>query len=311
MSEKDKTLKVAVVGCGSVSASFFNAPLSAENTKISGVTDLDKEIALSRTAEFGLDDGIVYESLDKLLEKAEPDIVFDCTIPSSHHEVTMKALEAGCHVLGVKPMTDSMEKAWEMVSTAQKNGLIYAVAQNYRHAPNNRAFAQLIREGSLGRLDTLAVNFFRGDHFGGLRETLDHPIMLEIAIHLYDLARFISGEEAVSVFCKEYGPKGGWYKKGNAAAVALFEMSGGSIFTFEGHWCANSQKSKTAPWDRIGTNFYGEWRAVGDRGTAFYDGIHCPVAQVLKPGKKSGGENEGNGMEDLEKSPASTTHPLL
>jgi predicted dehydrogenase len=83
-----------------------------------------------------------------------------------------------------------------------------------------------------------------------------------MAIHTYDLARLISGADPVSVYCHEHDPKGTWYEGGKAAATAIFEMTDGVVFSYRGHWCAESDPGSA------GTGWWGQWRAVGDGGTA-------------------------------------------
>ena len=58
-----------------------------------------------------------------------------------------------------------------------------------------------------------------------------------MAIHTFDMARFISGADPVAVYCKEWNPSGSWYDH-DASAIAIFEMTGGIVYTYRGSWCA-------------------------------------------------------------------------
>lgn len=274
-NRKNDILKVAIVGCGSISSQYFDTALKIKGVQIAGATDLHKETALNRVRQFGLAEEIVFDTMDEMLKQTRPDIIFDCTVPAAHCQVVIKALNAGCHVLGEKPMADSMENARKMVRAAGKARRTYAVTQNYRYNPNTRAAAKLIKDKLIGNLDMLNVDYFMAPHFGGFREHIPNPVLVEMAIHTYDMARLISGEDPVSVYCHEHNPKGSWYKGGNAAAVSIFEMTNGVVFTYRGHWCAEG----------TGTGWNGQWRAVGDRGMAFYDGCNPPCGNtVVKQG---------------------------
>lgn len=99
---KNTILKIAIVGCGSISNQYFGAALKMKGVQIAGATDLHKEVTLNRVKQFGLAGRIVYDTLDEMLKQAKPDIIFDCTVPAAHCQVTIKALNAGCHVLGKK-----------------------------------------------------------------------------------------------------------------------------------------------------------------------------------------------------------------
>lgn len=279
--KSSRVLKTAFVGCGSISARYFRILADIPRVEIVGLTDLDIRAAESRAAENGLDRNLVYANMESMLSRAKPDIVFDCTVPAAHYQVTLKALRAGCHVLGEKPMSDSMSKARKMVAAAKQARRLYVVANQYRYHPFTEAFAKLIHDKRIGRLDMLNADYFGAPHFGGFREDIPNPLLVEMAIHTFDAARMISGCDPVSVYCHEHQPKGSWYRGGNAAATAIFEMTNGVVFVYRGHWCAEGLR----------TSGNSQWRAVGDKGTAVYDGESPPVAEIVVkkglPGRKT------------------------
>ena len=196
---KNDRLKIAIVGCGSISRLYFGEALKMTGVQIVGATDLHREATLNRVKQFGLVEQIIYDTMDEMLKQTKPDIIFDCTVPAAHYQVTIKALNAGCHVLGEKPMADCMESARKMVRAAKKAHRTYAVTQNYRYNPNTRATAKLIKNKIIGNLDMLNVDYFMARHFGGFREHMPNPLLIEGAIHTYDMARLISGEDPISV----------------------------------------------------------------------------------------------------------------
>ncbi len=104
-------------------------------------------------------------------------------------------------------------------------------------------------------------NFFIGAHFGGFRDRMRHVLLLDMAIHTFDAARLITGADPESVYCHEWNPEGSWYDH-DASAVAVFEMTGGIVYAYQGSWCAEG----------AGTSWEAEWRVVGTRGTAVWDG---------------------------------------
>jgi predicted dehydrogenase len=90
-----------------------------------------------------------------------------------------------------------------------------------------------------------------GPHFGGFRESMRHVLLLDMAIHTFDAARFLSGEDALAVYCHETNPRGTWYEHG-ASATAVFEMTNGVTFTYRGSWCAEG----------LGTGWGADWRII-------------------------------------------------
>jgi predicted dehydrogenase len=157
-----------------------------------------------------------------------------------------------------------------MVAAAQEAGKLYAVIQNRRYDPNIRRLRRLVASGSLGRLTTLNSDFYIGAHFGGFRDQMRHVLLIDMAIHTFDAARLLSGADPVSVYCKEWNPAGSWYAHG-ASAVAIFELSDGTIYTYRGSWAAEG----------LPTTWEADWRLVGTEGSARWDGGETISAEVV------------------------------
>jgi predicted dehydrogenase len=263
-------LAAVLVGCGAISQTWLSAIREIPALKVVGLVDLVEDAARRRVDEYGLHDAIVSTDLNAALEKTRPDVVFDCTVPKAHVHVTLEALRHGCHVLGEKPMADSLDNARKMVAAAQKAGKIYAVTQNYRYGLGVRRLKSFLESEEIGRVTTVHSDFYVGAHFGGFRDRMKHVLLLDMAIHFFDAARFITGADAVSVYCKDWNPAGSWYDHG-ASAVAIFEMSGGIVYTYRGSWCAEG----------LNTTWGGEWRIIGEQGSVKWDGGDSFQAQVV------------------------------
>lgn len=221
--------------------------------------------------------------IDEAVAKCKPDFLVDVTPPEVHHDVTLKALGQGLPVIGEKPMAASMEQARAMVAASERAGKLYMVSQSRRYIGQIHAYRELIKN-HLGSLGILNVDFFIGAHFGGFRDEMPSPLVLDMAIHTFDEARYLSEADPVSVFAEEFNPSWSWYM-GDVCANALFEMSGGLRFAYRGSWCAEGYSTS---WD-------GDWRAVGPNGTAVWEKNHAPVAQVVE---KAGGFHSE--MKDVE-----------
>ncbi|MCS6847777.1 MAG: Gfo/Idh/MocA family oxidoreductase [Anaerolineae bacterium] len=256
------TLRAVLVGCGNMSRGWLRTITTIEGLTVAGLVDVVEDAARARKDEFGLAHARTGDDLEAMLSAVEPDIVFDVTVPEAHAQTTMTALRHGCHVLGEKPMATSMDDARRMVEAAQRAGKLYAVVQNRRYAAPIRRVREFLRSGAIGPLTTMNCDFYIGAHFGGFRDHMPHVLLLDMAIHTFDQARFLTGLDAVRVaFCKEWNPRGSWYDR-DASAIAVFEMDDGVVFTYRGSWCAEG----------INTSWEGEWRFVGANGSATWDG---------------------------------------
>jgi predicted dehydrogenase len=263
-------LRVIQAGCGGMGQGWLKTLKACPDVELVGVTDLRKEAVEKAVREFDLTPEQGATDLKALLKSAKPQFVVDVTIPAAHKDVTLAGLAAGCHVLGEKPLADTMANAKKMVAAAKKAKKVYMVSQNRRWNPPVRAIRKAIASGMLGTLTTVNCDFYLGAHFGGFRDEMEHPLLLDMSIHHFDMMRCMSGTDPRGVYCHEFNPKGSWYK-GDVASTAIFEMSGGVVFTYRGSWCSEG----------LHTSWEGTWRFVGDKGTLVWDGTNPPVAEVV------------------------------
>jgi predicted dehydrogenase len=223
--------------------------------------DLDADTATTRAAEHGYADARIGTDLAEMLAALQPDVVFDRVVPPARSRVVETAFAHGCDVLSEKPMANTLAEAEALLALARKSGRLHAVVQNRRHLPGIRRMKALIDSGELGEITSLHADFFLGPHFGGFREEMEHVLLLDMAIHTFDAARYLLPSEPVAVYCQETNPKGSWYAHG-ASASALFDCADGTTFSYRGSWCAEG-----AP-----TSWESGWRVIGTRGSVLWDG---------------------------------------
>ncbi|WP_207634141.1 Gfo/Idh/MocA family protein [Halalkalibacter urbisdiaboli] len=261
--------KILIAGCGGMSNVWFDYAIERSNTEIVGAVDIFEDNAKAMIQKKGLDIP-TFSDLTTALAETEANLVFDVTIPASHKEVVITSLQAGCHVFGEKPMAESMIDAKRILQVTKQTGKTYSVMQNRRYTKEIRAFRECLAADTIGKVGAVHADFFLGPHFGGFRDEMEHPLIIDMAIHTFDQARFLSGADPVSVYCHEFNPHGSWYK-GNASAVCIFEMSNGSVFHYNGSWCAEG----------LNTSWDSSWRVVGSKGTALWDGTNQLKAEVI------------------------------
>ncbi len=268
-----KKYKALLAGAGSMGRAWARNLAACDRAVLAGWVDWRPEAAEQAVVELGLSAVETFQDIEAGLAAVKPDFVVDVTSPESHHAITLASLAAGIPVLGEKPMAISMEQAREMVAASERSGKLYMVSQSRRYDPRIRAFRKLVAK-HVGPPGILNSDFYIGAHFGGFRDEMDSPLLLDMAIHTFDAARFISDCDPVAVYCDEFNPSWSWYA-GNACATAVFEMTGGLRYTYRGSWCSEG----------LHTAWEAEWRAVGPRGTAAWDGAEGVRAEaVMAPG---------------------------
>ena len=259
------TYSAVMVGCGAMAKGWLKAiagtPELAGAIEIAGLVDLDIDAAESLRADCALPGAKLGTDLDEMLGEVKPDLLFDVVVPGARRRVVSSGLAHGCHVLSEKPMATSLADASAMIEAARSADRIHAIVQNRRFISGVRRIERFLSEGGIGTLSGVHCDFFLGPHFGGFREEMDHPLLLDMAIHTFDAARFMAGKAPQSVYCQEANPAGSWFGH-NAAANAVFELSDGVVFTYRGSWAAEGAN----------TSWEGNWRFVGSQGTLLWDG---------------------------------------
>lgn len=241
-----------------------------EKVEIVGLVDLNQATADALAAEFHLGDILIGTDLPEVLRGSRADLLFDIVVPAARRAVVAAGLAHGCHVLSEKPMAATLDEARELRRLATAASRVHAIVQNRRFIGGVRRIRRLIQSGALGELTALHCDFFLGPHFGGFREQMDNVLLLDMAIHTFDAARFMSGKEPLAVYCHEYNPEGSWYRHG-AAANAIFEFSDNVAFTYRGSWCAEGAN----------TSWESAWRITGSKGTLLWDGGERFEANVV------------------------------
>jgi len=145
--------------------------------------------------------GICFEpDWKKLVQRKDVDAVLVVTPPSLNREICLAAVRAGKAVLIEKPLALTTEDAFVMVKAARNAAVPLMTAQTLRFTPVLRRLHERLRE--IGELQYvwLSMRIEPGPH-----AWLDDPVqagggvLLEVGIHLLDLIRFLTGQEAIEV----------------------------------------------------------------------------------------------------------------
>lgn len=254
-----------LVGCGAMSEGWLRSIAHVNSNEkqvdLVGFVDLDADLAARRAAQFGWSGAVTGDDLAGVLQQTKPDIVFDIVVPPARHKVVTTAFEHGCDVLSEKPMANSLDEARRLLEARDAAGRQHAVVQNRRHLDGIRRAKAFLQSGAIGEIAEVHCDFFIAPHFGGFREEMDHVLLLDMAIHTFDAARFVAELEPRRVVCVESNPDHSWYRHG-ASANAIFQCENNRLLTYRGSWCAEG----------LPTAWEASWRIVGSKGTLIWDG---------------------------------------
>lgn len=190
-------LKVVVVGAGVMGRAWLGAVEASPLVELCGIVDLDLEAARASAASVGRPGLPVGAGAAGLAYDVGAQAVINVTVPAAHHPVTTEALFAGFPVLSEKPVAATVAQGLSLAAAADVTGRLFMVSQSRRY--NAHLFALKAQAAALGRLGILTAEFFRAPRFGGFRDQMDHPLLLDMAIHQFDMARFLLNADPVSV----------------------------------------------------------------------------------------------------------------
>ena len=209
-----------------------------------------------------------YGSYGDLLADPEVEAVYISLPNTLHAEWSIKALDAGKHVLCEKPFTRHPEEVEASFDAADRNGRLLSEAFMYRHNPQTSELAKLVRDGAIGELRLIRSTFSYGlyDHDNiRLRTDVEGGALMDVGCYNVSGSRLLGGEPERVWGEAWYGPSGtDWIFTGT------LRFPGDVIATFD---CGTALVERD------------ELEVVGDEGSLFLDDPwHCnePVIELRR-----------------------------
>jgi predicted dehydrogenase len=228
-----------------------------------------------------------FTTLAAALEAVECDAVLITAALEAHMPIALAALAAGKHVLVEKPFAPSLAEARRAIAAADAEGRILMVSQNYRFFPAVRAAAALVRAGTLGPVGSVTIDFRqyanRAAPEGHRHYLYQQPLLLDMAIHHFDLMRMVLGQQPAQVSCQAFNPP--WSKFADPpAAFAAINFDGGAVVSYRGSWISPAPRTTWAGTWRMecaGGEIY--WTSRDGRGVG---GDRVTVRPLGKPARR-------------------------
>jgi predicted dehydrogenase len=259
-----RPLRIVQVGGGLWGRSWAELAKSASGIRLAGLVDASKDVRAWAAAELAVP---VFPQLDAAVEAVESDAVLLVTPPPTHRPLGELALARGLHVVSEKPLALNLRDARALVGAAAQARRHVMVAQNYRFRRQPRALQQLVSSGALGRLLGIRIACRRDlrDAFvrpGDWRSRMEHPYLLDMAIHHVDMLRQVTGREVVAADARAWRVPDSPFRH-EPVVEALLTLDDGTPVAYEGTWAAAAGSE---------TSWNGDWELVGERGRATWTG---------------------------------------
>ena len=279
----------AIIGCGRIAKRHAMQMIS--HGKLVAVCDMipakADELAVLYNAK-------AYYSIEELLQReTDLDLVAVCTPNGLHASHSIKALEAGNHVLCEKPLCIAVEDGKMMIAAAEKaDKKLFVVKQN-RYNPPVAFLKDLIVGGKLGKVFSFQINCFWNrpeayyTDWKGSKD-LDGGTLFTQFSHFIDLLYWLLGDvAAVKTISKNFAHP---YIEFEDTGVVAFEMQSGAIGSL--NYTVNSFEK----------NMEGSFTVFAENGTVKIGGQYlneleyCNVAGIEKPDLPIGNPANGYGF---------------
>jgi predicted dehydrogenase len=153
LQSPEKKLKVAVIGCGSVSNRYLPQLLSSKLIEVVSLCDIKYDRALAQNKKYEVN-AQTYPNIDAMLTGVPFDMMVTLTNMQVHGELNKKALLAGKHVWSEKPMANTYKEGKALLDLAISKNLRIWGAPAVVNSPQFEFMSKTIQEGKLGRISS-------------------------------------------------------------------------------------------------------------------------------------------------------------
>lgn len=255
----DRRLGVAVAGLGMASVDMFIPSVQrSSQCRLAALVDVDVEKMRSLGQKFGIPPEAQYtqETFDRIADNPDIDLVYVAVPNALHAEYTIRAAQAGKHVLCEKPMAVSTGECQAMIDACEKADRILAIAYRLHHSPHHRALLQSLQKQDLGQLKVLRadIGYPLGENPGWRtnRKLAGGGALLEQGVYSVNAACTMTGEIPTEI--------SGYELKSDPALYADVDETVSWTMRFPSGAIANCVASYTMPanhiWAGSGAGWY-------------------------------------------------------
>jgi len=203
--DSGRKIGYCIVGLGRISMQhFMPATRMSQRSRVTAIVSGHRDKAEKWAADYGVPARSIYsyENYDAIAQNQDIDAVYIALPNSMHAEYSIRAAKAGKHVLSEKPMATTVADAQAMVDACRKANKKLMIAYRCQYEGTNLRAIQLIRDGKLGKLESIessnGFNIRAGEWRLSGKLAGGGPLM-DMGIYSLNACRYPTGEEPVEV----------------------------------------------------------------------------------------------------------------
>jgi predicted dehydrogenase len=192
---RSNPVRIGILGAANIARLFVDAVRASPKVSIRAVASRDVERGRTFARELGID--TVHPSYDALLADPAIDAVYNPLPNNLHAEWSIRAADAGKHVLCEKPLAMSAAEARAMFDAARRNGVHVVEGYPYRAQPQTIKLRELLAANAIGRLQTVYASFgFALTDASNIRmdPALGGGALMDAGSYPVSFARMVAGE---------------------------------------------------------------------------------------------------------------------
>jgi len=194
-----RKIKVGVIGAGRIGKIHTeNIIRYVPQAEIAAVAD----IYVDRIKDWANDFGIEKLTTDymEILNDDEIEIVIICSPTDTHSKIIIESAEVGKHIFCEKPIDLDLGKIRQTIKSIDKSGVKFQIGFNRRFDHNFKKIKELIKNGSAGNIYLVKITSWDPEVPPIEYVKVSGGLFLDMAIHDFDMARFLTDSEAKEVY---------------------------------------------------------------------------------------------------------------
>ncbi len=235
----DKKLGIALVGLGYYSFGQLAPALQhTNNCYLAGIVTGHPSKAAAWKKQYNLPDKNIYnyENFDQIKDNPDIDIIYVVLPVSMHKEYTIRAAQAGKHVICEKPMALNAKECEEMIAACKKAGRLLSIGYRLHFEPHNLEVMRLGQQHVYGKVT--AIDTGNGFNFQGntdswrLKKAMSGGgALMDMGIYSIQGSRYTLGQEPVSVKARQEKTRPDFFKEVDETIFWELEFPGGFVST--------------------------------------------------------------------------------
>lgn len=194
-----KQLNVGIIGAGRIGSLHAKSiAYSVPTAKVVGITDVFAENAQKVAKELNILK--IYKDYKEMLADSEIDAVLICSSTDTHADIAIEAAQTGKHIFCEKPVDLTPEKVRAVIEAQKKAGVKLQVGFNRRFDHNFAKVKSMVEDGEIGDVHIIKITSRDPAPPPAEYSAVSGGMFLDMTIHDFDMARFLSGSEITEVY---------------------------------------------------------------------------------------------------------------